>query len=162
MHNDGEDFSPNSLNNECLTATIQPATDCFRLGRIFNHFRRLYLLSMQSLISVENSESKCSSINSSNKNEDANALNERHDDDEKITEGDKDNLLCEINTHTDSYRLCKAKPVHDAVLGKIDASPKKKPLIATEAPHLDTKSLTAKLDDIAKTVDLYVSTTLAE
>ena len=117
---------------------------------------------MHSLISVENSEPKCSSINSSNKNEDANALNELHDDDDKITDGDADNLICEKNTHTDFYRSCKAKPAHDVVLGKIDASPKKKPLIATEAPHLDTKSLTAKLDDVAKTVGLYVSTTLAE
>ena len=38
----------------------------------------------------------------------------------------------------------------------------KKPLTANEAPHLDTKSLIVKLDDVAKTVDLDVSTILAE
>ena len=58
--------------------------------------------------------------------------------------------------------MCKAKAAHDAVLGKIDASLAKKPLTANEAPHLDTKSLIAKLDDVAKTVALDVSTILAE
>ena len=38
----------------------------------------------------------------------------------------------------------------------------KKPLKANEAPHLDTKSLIAKLDEVAKTIDLDVSTILAE
>ena len=47
-------------------------------------------------------------------------------------------------------------------MGKIDASLAKKPLTATEAPHLETKSLIAILDDIAKTVDLDVSTIQAE
>ena len=58
--------------------------------------------------------------------------------------------------------MCKAKAAHDAVLGKINASLAKKPLTATEAPHLDTKSLIAKLDEVAKTIDLDVSTILAE
>ena len=47
-------------------------------------------------------------------------------------------------------------------MGKIDASLAKKLLTANEAPLLDTKSLIAKLDDVAKTVDLDVSTILAE
>ena len=67
-----------------------------------------------------------------------------------------------MNTHADHYRLCKARAAHDAVLGKIHASLAKKPLTATEAPHLDTKSLTAKLDDVAETIDLDVCTILAE
>ena len=58
--------------------------------------------------------------------------------------------------------MCKAKAAHDAVLGKIDASLAKKTLTINEAPHLDTKSLIAKLDEVAKTVDLDVSTILAE
>ena len=58
--------------------------------------------------------------------------------------------------------MCKAKAAHDAVLGKTDASLAKNPLSATEAPHLDTKSLIAKLDDVAKATDLDVSTILAE
>ena len=48
------------------------------------------------------------------------------------------------------------------MLVKIDNSLANKPLTANEAPHLDTKPLIAKLDDVAKTVDLDVSTILAE
>ena len=32
LHNDGENFTLNSLSNEVPTTTIQAATDCFRLG----------------------------------------------------------------------------------------------------------------------------------
>ena len=66
------------------------------------------------------------------------------------------------NLNTDNYRLCEAKAADDAVLGKIDASLPRKTLTATEAQHLDTKSSIAKLDDVAKTVDLDVSKILAE
>ena len=113
--------------------------------------------------SVEDSEPTYSSINSLNVNEDDNAFDETRDDgDDASTDDDEDNLLCEINTHSDHYRLCKAKAAHDAVLGKLDTSLAKKPLTATEAPHLDTKSLIAKLDEVAKTIDFDVSTILAE
>ena len=113
--------------------------------------------------SVEDSEPTYSSINSLNTNEDDNAFDETHDDeDDASTDDDEDNLICEINTHADHYRLCKAKAAHDAVLGKIDASLAKKPLPANEVPHLDTKSLIAKLDDVAKIIDRDVSTILAE
>ena len=118
---------------------------------------------MQSLSSVDGSEPTYSSIYSLKTNEDDDALGELHDDDNNsITDDDEDNPICEINTHANDYRLCKAKEAHEAVLGKIDASIAKRPLTATEAPHLDTKSLTAKLDDVAKTINLDVSTILAE
>ena len=103
-----------------------------------------------------------SSINSLDTTEDDDVLNELSDDVDAITTDDEDNLICEINTYANHYRLCKAKAAHDAVLGKIDASLTKKPLTANEAPHLDTKSLIAKLDDVTKTIDLGVSTILAE
>ena len=163
MHNDGENFTLNSLINEFPTAAIQSPTVCFRLGRTINQFRRLCLPSTQSLCSVEDSEPTYSWINSLNTNEDDNAFDESYDnEDDAATDDDDDNLICEINTHADHYRLCKTKATHDAVLGKIDASLANKPLTANEAPHLDTKSLIAKLDDVAKTVDLDVSTILAE
>ena len=163
LHNDGENFTLNSLNNEFLTATIQSATDCFRLGRTINQFRRLCLPSTQSLSLKEDSEPTYSSINSLHTNEDDDAFDETSDNkDDAVIDEDEDNLICEINTHADLYRLCKAKAAHDAVLGKIDASLAKKPLTANEAPHLDTKSLIAELDDVARTVDLDVSTILAE
>ena len=112
--------------------------------------------------SVEDSETTYSSINSLNTNEDNDVLEELPDDVDAITADDEDNIICEINTHVDHYRLCKAKAAHDAVLGKIDASLAKKPLTANEGPHLDIKSLIAKLDKVAKTIDLDVSTILAE
>ena len=158
FHIDGENFTLSSLSNEFPTTTIQTATDCFRLGRTINQFRRLCLLSNQSLSSVKDSEHNYSSINSLNTNEDDNAFDETCDnEDDAATDDDEDSLICEINTHADQYRLCKAKAAHDAVLGKRDASLAKKPLTANEAPHLDTISLIAKLDDVAKTVDLDAS-----
>ena len=98
-----------------------------------------------------------------NTNEDDDALAEPHDvDDNPVIDDDEDNFICEKNTHADRYRLCKAKAAHDAVPGKIDASLAEEPLTATEAPHLDTKSLIAKLDEAPKTNNLDVSTILVE
>ena len=163
MHNDGENFTVKSLSNEFPSTTIQSATDCFRLGKTINQFRRLCLPSTQFSSSGKGSDSTYSSIDSLNNNENDDALAEPHDDDDNpIIFDDEDSFICEINTHADRYRLCKSKAAHDAVLGKIDASLAKKPLTATDAPHLDTKSLIAKLDDVAKAIDLDVSTILAE
>ena len=163
MHYDGENFTLNSLSNEFPSTTIQSATVCLRLGRTINQFRRLCLPSTQSLSSVEDSEPPYSSINSFNTSEDDNAFKETYDHEgDAAADDDEDNLICEMNTHANHYRLCKAKAAHDAILGKRDASLAKKPLTVNEAPLLDTKSLIAKLDDVAKTVDLDVSTILAE
>ena len=76
LHNDGENFTLNSLNNEFLTTTIQSATICFRLGRTINQFRQLCPPSTQSLSSVEDSEPTYSSINFLNTIEDDNAFDE--------------------------------------------------------------------------------------
>ena len=150
LHNDGKNFTLNSFINEFPSKTIQIETDCFRLGKTINQFRRLCLPSTQFLSSVEDSQPIYSSINSLNTDENDDALAEPYDDDDNpIIDDYEDNFICEIKIHADRYRLRKAKRTHDAVLGKIDASLAKKPLTATEAPHLDTKSLIAKLDDDA-------------
>ena len=163
LHNEGGNFTLNSLSNEFPTTTIQSASDCFRLGRTINQFRRLCLPSTQSLNSVEDSEPTYNSINSLNTSEDVSAFEETYDNEgDAAADDDEDNLIREMNTHADHYRLCKVEAAHDAVLGKIDASLAKKLLTANEAPHLDTKSLIAKLDDVAKTVDLDISTIVAE
>ena len=141
---------------------MQTATDCFRLGRTINQFLRLCLTSTLFLSSAEEFEPTYSSINSLSTNESDDVLDEPSDDAATIINVDEDNLICEINPNADKYRLCKAKAAHDAVLGKIDTSLANKSLTATEAPHLDTKPLIAKLDDFAETVDLVVSTILAE
>ena len=124
LHNDGENFTLNSLSNEFPPTTIQSATDCFRLGKTINQFRRLCLPSTQSSRSVGESDPTYSSIDSSNTNEDDDALAEPNDDDDNpvIDDDEDDNFICEINIHADHYRLCKAKAAHDTVLGKIDAS----------------------------------------
>ena len=95
---------------------------------------------MQSLSSVEDSEPTYSSINSLNTDEVDDALDELLDDVDAITEDDEDDLICEMNTQSDNYRLCKANGAHEAVFGRIDTSIATKPLTASEAPHLDTKS----------------------
>ena len=46
------------------------------------------------------------------------------------------------------------------MLGKTDASLVKKLLTTSDSPHLNTKALIQKLDEVAKTVDLDVSTIL--
>ena len=117
---------------------------------------------LKSLSSVEDSEPTYSSIKFLNTDEDDDAPDEFPDDVDAITDDDEDNLICKINTHADHYRLCKAKAAHAAVLGKTDACLAKKPITATETTHLDTKYLIAKLDDVAKSIALDVSTILAE
>ena len=84
------------------------------------------------------------------------------DQPEDDEEEDEDDHILKLDTDIDHFGLCKAEIAHDSVLGKLDASLAKKPLIITEAPHLDTKALIAKLDEVAKNVDLNVSTILAE
>ena len=162
LHNDGENFRLNSLCFEFPTTTIQTATNCFGLGEAISQSRRSCLPSTQTLSLVEVSEPTYISINSRNTSEDDDALDELPDDVEEISGDDEDNLICEINFNIDNYRLCKAKAAHNAVLGKNDAFLVRKTLTAIEAPHLDTESLVAKLDDVAKTVDPDVSTILAE
>ena len=162
LHNDGETFTLNSLSNNFPATTVQSATDCFLLGRTINRFRRLCLPSTQSQSSVENSQTTYSPINSLNTNGDNDVLEELPDDVDVITDDDEDDLICEINTHADHYRLCKAKAAYDAVLEKIGASLAKKPLTADEASHFYTEPSIAKPDEVAKTVDLDVSTILAE
>ena len=38
LHNDGENFTLNSLSNELPSTTVISATDCFQLGRTINQF----------------------------------------------------------------------------------------------------------------------------
>ena len=48
------------------------------------------------------------------------------------------------------------------MLGKTDASLFRKFLTIFDAPHLNNKALIQKLDEVAKTVDLDISTILVE
>ena len=118
---------------------------------------------------IDGSDPTYSSIDFLNTDEDDSNLDDtteaaapKIDQNELNTDDDEDNRICEINLNADHYRLCKAKAARDTILEKIDASIAKKTLTATEAPHLDTKALITKLDDVAKTIDLEVSTKMAE
>ena len=117
LQKDGENFTLNRLSNEFSTTTIQSATDCSRLGRTINQFRRQCLPSTLSLSSVEDFEPPYSSINSLSTNECDDVLDEPSDDAAAIINDGEDNLLCEIKLNTNNYRLCKAKAAHDAVMG---------------------------------------------
>ena len=152
MHNDDEKLTLNSLSNEFPTTTIQSAIDCFRLERTVNQLRRLCKPSTLSSSSVEDSEPMYTLIISLTTNERNDAFDEQHDDVDAITDDHEDTLICERNLNANNHRLWKVKAAHDALLGTIDASLLKKTLTSREAPHLDTKSLIAKIDDVAKTI----------
>ena len=78
------------------------------------------------------------------------------------TDSEDDNIECDISIQAEQARLCQAKQTHDLVLGKTDASLVEKCLTASDAPHLDTKALIQKLGEVARAVDLDVSTILEE
>ena len=109
--------------------------------------------SYSSISSLDTEEAECETINV------VTVPTDQTEDDEEENE---DGHIFRIDTNIDHYGLCKAKTAHDSVFGKIDASLAKKPLTITDAPHLDTKALVSKLDEVAKSVDLDVSTILAE
>ena len=78
------------------------------------------------------------------------------------TDSEDDNIVCDISIQADQAQLCPAKQAHGLVLGKTNASLVKKFLTTSDAPHLDAKAIIQKLDEVARTVDLDVSTILAE
>ena len=102
LHNDGENFRLNSLSNKFPSTKIQSATDCFRLGRTNNQFRRLRLPSTKSLSSVEDFEPTYRSINSVNTIDDDDALDELPAEADEITDDDEGNLICELNLNSDN------------------------------------------------------------
>ena len=165
LQNDGETYTLNSLTNEFPILSIQSAADCFRMGKTIDQFRRMFS-PLASPVTLDNdSDRTYSSINSleteeeDHKESHPQVSGNKQQIQVKVDEGDQ---TFEVNINTDLYRLCKAKLAQDTVLGKFDTSLTKKALTATEAPHLDTKALIAKLDEVSKVVDLDISTILAE
>ena len=161
--NDDEDFTVSSMLDEFPIISIQQASDCFRMGKCFNQFRRICGPEIQSSASVNASNTDYKSINSLSPSEDDEANSTSPGDSHHLSRDSKDdNIVCDISFQADQARLWRAKQAHDLVLGKTDASLVKKFLSTSDAPHLDTKALIQKLDEIAKTVDLDVSTILEE
>ena len=144
--------------------SVQQASDCFRMGKFINQFRRKCGPETQSNASVNTSNTKYSSINSLSPSEDDTADSTSPGDDSHhlSTDSEDDNIVCDISIQADQARLCQTKQTHNLVLGKTDASLAKKCITASDAPHLDTKALIQKLDEVEKAVDLDVSTILEE
>ena len=161
---DGKDFTISSMLDEFSIISIQQASDCFRMGKIINQFRRKCGRETQSNASVNTSNDEYSSINSFSPSEDdaADSTSPGNDSHHLSTDSEDDNIVCDISIQADQARLCRAKQAHDLVLGKSDASLVKKCLTAFDAPHLNTEALILKLDEVAKTVDIDVSTVLVE
>ena len=164
LQNDGEDFTVSSMLDEFPIISVQQASDCFRMGKFINQFRRICGPETQSNASVHTSNTEYISINSlSPFKGDATDSTRPGDDSRHLsTDSEDDNIVCDLSIQADKARLCQAKQAHDLVLGKTDASLVKKFLSTSDAPHLDTKALIQKLDEVAKTVDLDISTTLEE
>ena len=74
------------------------------------------------------------------------------------TDSEDDNIVGLVSLQAEKPRICQAKQAHELVLRETDASLVKKLLTTSDAPHLDTKALIQKLDEVSKTVNLDVST----
>ena len=144
--------------------SVQQASDCFRMGKIINQFRRICGPETHSNTYVNSSNAEYSSIDflSPSENDTADSASPGNDPHHLVKDSEHDNFAYDISIQADQARLCQAKQAHDIVLGKNVASPAKKCLTASDAPHLNTKALIQKLDEVAKTVDLDVSTILEE
>ena len=164
LQNDGEDFTVSSVLDELSLTSIQQASDCFRLGRFIKQFRRICGPESPTSVSANSWNTDYSLINSLSSAEDNEASRDsqygtsRHID----TDSGHDNIVCDISIQADKLLLCQAEQAHEVVHGNTDASLFKEFLATSEAPHLDTKALIQKLDEVAKTVDFDVSTILAE
>ena len=144
--------------------SVQQASDCFRMGRFINQFRRKCGPETQSNASINTSNTEYISINSLSPFEDDATDSMSPDDDSQhlSTDSEDDNFVCDISIQADQARLCQAKQAHDLMLGKTDASLAKECLTASDAPHLNTRALIQKFEEVAKTVDFDVSTILQE
>ena len=123
LQNDGEDFTVSSMLDEFPIISVEQASDCFRMGRFINQFRRICGPETQSNASVNISHSEYSSINSLSPSEDHTADSTSLGDDSHHlnTDSEDDNFVCDLSIQADQARLCQAKQAHDLVLGKTDA-----------------------------------------
>ena len=163
LQNDGEDFNISSMLDKFPIISVQQASDIFRIGKFTNLDE--YVGQRPNLnASVNTSNAEYSSIDSHSQYKDdvADLTNSSYNSNHNSIDPEDDNIVCDINIQADQGRLSQAKQAHDLVLGKTDASLAKKCLMASDAPHLNTKALLQKLDEVAKTVDLDVSTILEE
>ena len=160
LQNDGEDLTISSVLNEFPINSVQQASDCFRMGRFINQYRRICGPETRSNVSASASNTDYRSITPLSSAEDNEANRDSHSEDSTDSEGD--NTICDISIQADKLRLCQAKRAHELVPGSRDVSLAQKLLTVSDAPHIDTETLIQKLHDVAKAVDLDVSTIFAE
>ena len=108
LQNDGEDFTVSSLLDEFPINSIQQASDCFRMGRFINQFRRIYGPEAQSKLSVNTSDTDYSSIDSlsSSADDTADPTSQYDDSNHVSTDSEGDNIVCDISIQADQARLC--------------------------------------------------------
>ena len=124
LHNDGGNFSLNSISTDFATSSVQLAADCFRMGRAINQFRRLCRpgspLSLSPSESSSGTYSSISVIETDGTEEPGfSSYVERVVHEDSDGDKDEDDYVCEINAN-DHYRLCKARAAHDLVISDPD------------------------------------------
>ena len=161
-----KNFCLNSISTDFATSSVHLATDCFRIGKGINQFRRL--CRPQSPVSLPSSESSSGNYCFISVLESAGIEEPRPSSHAEllVLEGcdideDEDAYVCEINAN-DHYRVCKAWAAHDLVISDPDTLLAKKTQSAAAAPHLRTQDLIPELDDVSEVVDLDVPTILQE
>ena len=141
LHNDGENFSLNSISTDFSTSSVQLAADCFLMGRTINQFRQLCRpgspVSISSSESSTGTYSSISVIETDGIEEPGSSYAERVVHEDCDFDKDEDDYVCEINA-IGHYRLCKARAAHDLVISGSDTLLAKKTLSAEAAPHLRT------------------------
>ena len=144
LHNDGEDFTVSSMLDEFPITSIKQASDCLRMVKFINQFRRICEPETHPSASVIASNTDYSSISSFSPSEDdtADLASPCVDSNHVSTDPEDDKILCDISIQADQARHCQAKQAHDLVLDKTVASLVKKFLTTSDAPHLATKALT--------------------
>ena len=163
LQNDGKDFIVSTLLDEFPISSIQQASDCFRMGLFLNQFRQIGGPKAQSNLPVSTPNTDYSSVDSLSSSADDTADPTSHCDDSChiSTDSEDENIVSDNSIQADKPRLCPAKQAHELVFGKTDASLARK-FLTPDAPQLNTKALIKELDELAKTVDLDVSTILTE
>ena len=166
LHNDGKNFSLNSISTDFATSSVKLAADCFRMGRTINQFRRLGRPGSPVLLSSsESSTGTYSSIcvieTDAIEESGPSSYVERVVPEDCDIDKDDDDYVSEINAN-DRYRLRKARAAHDMLISDSGTLLAKNTLSAAAAPHLRTQDFLTKLDDVAKVVDLDVPTILQE
>ena len=111
LRNDGEDFTVSSVLDDFPITSIQQASDCFRMARVINRFRRLFGPETPTNVSANTSNTDYSSINylGSAENNEA-SQDSYYDTSQRIdTDSEDDNIVCDICIQADKPRLCQAK-----------------------------------------------------